>query len=67
MAREDVESCEGYQVCIGSRGICLPKSCDVKRVKDAGRVLNTGGTENCCEGGKEKYIYSSCCDRIHIL
>jgi len=39
----------------------------VKRVEDAGGVLNTGGKGNGGEGGKKGYIYSSSCDLIHVL
>jgi len=39
----------------------------VKRVEDAGGVLDTGGKEDGVEGGKKGYIYSSSCDLIHVL
>ena len=54
-------------MCCGTIGVALSKSHDVERVTDAGTVLNTGATEIRGEGGKKGYIYSSCCDLIHIL
>jgi hypothetical protein len=39
----------------------------VARFENAGGVINTGGKENGGERGKKGYIYSSCCDLIHIL
>jgi len=49
-------------VCFETRGVVLCKSLDVKRVEDAGSVLNTGGKENGGVGGKKGYIYMSSCD-----
>ena len=49
-------------MCFGTRGNVLCKSRDVKIVKDAGGVFNTGGKENEGVGGKKGYIYSSSCD-----
>ena len=49
-----VQSCVGYWVCFGMRGIVLYKSCDVEIVQDAGGVLNTGRKENGGVGGKKR-------------
>jgi len=54
-------------VCFGTRGVVLCKSRNVKRVEDAGVVLNMGGKENGGVGGKKGCIYSSSCDLIRIL
>jgi len=67
-----VQSCVGYRVCFGMRGIVLCKSRDVEIVQNAvcliaGGVFNMGGRENGGVCGKNGYIYSSSCDLIHIL
>jgi len=43
-------------VCFETRGVVLCKSCDVKRVEDAGGVLYMGGKVNGGVGGKKGYI-----------
>jgi hypothetical protein len=60
--RGKVQTCVGYQVCFGTRGVVLCKSRVVKRVQDPGGVFNTGGKQNGGEGGKMGYIYLSSCD-----
>jgi len=65
--RVNVQSCEGYSVCFGTRGVVLCKSRDVEIVQDAGGVFYTGRKENGGVGGKTGYIYSSSCDLNHIL
>jgi len=45
-------------VCFGMTGSVLCRSPDVRRVEDAGSVLNPGGKQNGGEGGKEGYMYS---------
>jgi len=67
MPRGNIQSCVGYRVCFGARGVVLCKSHDVERVEDGGGVFNTGGKENRGVGVKKGYIYSSCCELIHIL
>jgi hypothetical protein len=54
-------------VCFQTRGIILCKSIDVKRVEDAGGMLNTGVKETGGVGGKKGYIYSSSCNLLHVL
>jgi len=61
-ARGNVQSCVGYGVCSGTRGVVLWKSREVEIVQDAGGVFDTGGKENGSLGGKKRYIYSSSCD-----
>jgi len=63
----NVQSCVGYWVCFGTRGIVLCKSRDVRIVQDAGGEINTGRKEDEGVGGKKGYIYLSSCDLIHIL
>ena len=63
----NVQSCVGYQLCFGTRGVVLCKSRDVEIVQDAAVVFNMGGKDNGGVGGKKRYIYSSSCDLIHIL
>ena len=65
--RGNLQSCLGYLVCFGPRGIVLCKSRDIKRVEDACGVLNMGGTEYGGVGRKKGYRYSSSCNLIHIL
>ena len=48
----NVQSCVGYWVCFGTRGVVLCKSCDVKIVQDAGSVFDTGRKDNGGVGGK---------------
>jgi hypothetical protein len=67
MPRRNIQSCVGYQKCFGTRDIVLCKSQDVKRVEDAGSMLNTGENEDGGDGRKRRYFYSSSCDLIHIL
>jgi len=55
----DAQSCVGYRVCFGTRGVVLGKSLDVEIVQDAASVFNTGGKDNGGVGGKKGYIYSS--------
>ena len=50
----NVQSCVGYQVCFGTRGVVLCKSRDVDIVQDAGGVFNTGSKENGGVGGKKR-------------
>jgi hypothetical protein len=54
-----VQGCLGYRLCIGTRGVVLCKSQDVKAVPDAASVFNTGGKDNGGVGAKMGYIYSS--------
>ena len=63
----NVQSCVGYQVCFGTRGVVLCKSHDVKIGQDAAGVFYMGGKDNGGVGGKKGYIYSGSCDLIHIL
>ena len=42
----NVQSCVGYRVCLGMRGVVLCKSRDVEIVQDAGSVFITGRKEN---------------------
>jgi len=75
--RVNIQSCVGYQVCFGTRGVVFCKSHDVEMVPDAGSVFNSGRKDNGGVGrqrkgnggvgGKRGYIYSSFCDLIHIL
>jgi len=60
--RGNVQSCVGYWVYFGTRGVVLCKSHDVEGVEDAGSVLNTEGKEHGGVGEKKRYIYSSSCD-----
>ena len=61
------QSCVGYLVCFGTRGVVLCKSRDVEIVQDSAGVFNTGDKDSGGGGGKNGYIYSSSCDLIHIL
>jgi len=54
-------------MCLGTTGVVLCKSCDVKIGKDAAGVFNTEAEDNGVVGGKKGYIYLSPCDLIHIL
>jgi len=54
--RANIQSCVHYQVCFGTRGVVLCKSCDVARVEDAGGVLYMGGKVNGGVGRKKGYI-----------
>jgi len=65
--RGNIQSCVGYGVCFKTRRVGLCKSRDVEIVQDAGGMFKTGGKENGGVGGKNRYIYSSSCDSIHIL
>ena len=47
----NVQSCVGYRVCFGTRGIVLCKSCDIEIVQDAAGVFTTGRKENGGVGG----------------
>jgi len=38
--RVNVQSCVGYRVCFGTRGVVVCKSRDVEIVQDAGGVFN---------------------------
>jgi hypothetical protein len=60
--RGNVQSCVGYQLYFGTRGVLLCKLCDVNMVQDAGGVFNMGGKENGGVRGKMGYIYLSSCD-----
>jgi hypothetical protein len=55
----NVQSCDGYRVCFGTRGVVLCKSRDVELVQDAAGVFNTGGKDNGGVGRTNGYIYSS--------
>ena len=61
------QSCVGYRLCCGMRGVVLCKSPDVEIVREAASVFNTGRKNNGGVGGKKRYIYSSSWDLIHIL
>jgi len=50
----NIQSCVGYWVCFGTRGVVLCKSRDVEIVQDAGSVFNMGRKENGCVGGKKR-------------
>jgi len=50
--RGNVQSCVGYRVCFGTRGVVLYNSRDVEIVLDAGGVFDTRGKENEGVGGK---------------
>ena len=63
----NIQSCVGYQVCFGTKGVVLCKSRDVNIVQDAAGVFNRGGKDSGDVGGKKGYIYFSFCDLIHIL
>jgi len=63
----NVQSCVGYPVSFGTRGIDLCKSRDVERVQNTCGVFNMGGKENGGVGGRKGYIYLSSCNSIHIL
>jgi len=60
--RGNVQSCLGYWVCFGTRGVVLCKSRDVEIIQDTGGVFNMGGKENGGVGGKNEYIYPSSCN-----
>jgi hypothetical protein len=53
--KENNPSCLRYSVYIGTKGVVLCKSHDVKRDHYAGGVLNTGGKENRGVHGKTGY------------
>ena len=55
----NVQSCVGYQVCFGMRGVVLCKSRNVEIVQDAAGVFDTGGKQNGGVGWMKGYIYSS--------
>jgi len=50
----NVQSCVGYRVCFGMRGVVLCKSRDVEIVQDAGSVFITGRKENGGVGRKKR-------------
>ena len=54
-----VQSCVGYQVCFGTRGIVLRKSHDVEIAQDAGSVFHTRGKQKGGVGRKKGYMNSS--------
>jgi len=59
--RRIVQSCVGYWVCFGTRGVVLCRSGDVEIVQGAGSDFNMGGNGNGGIGGKKGYIYWRCC------
>ena len=63
----NVQSCVGFRVGFGPRGIVWRKSRDAEMVQDAGGVFNTGQKDNGGVGGKKGFIYSSSCDQIQTL
>jgi hypothetical protein len=63
----NVQSCAGYRMCFGTRGVGWCKSHRVEIVQDAAGVFNIGEKDSEGVGGKKGYIYSSSCDLIHFL
>jgi hypothetical protein len=58
----NVQSCVGYGVCFGTRGIEFSNSRDVNIVQDTCCVFNTGGKEDGSAGVEKGYISASSCD-----
>jgi len=52
----------GYRLCFGTRGVVFCKSCDVKKVQDAGGVFNMTGEEKGGVDGKMGYINWTFCN-----
>jgi len=61
-SRGDLQSCAGYWLCFGMKGVVLCNTHGVKIVKEAGGVFNTRGEEYGGVSGKNGCIYSSSCD-----
>jgi hypothetical protein len=56
--RVNAQSCVGYRVYCGTRGIVLCKSRDVDIVQDVASVFNKRGKDSEGVGEKKGYIYS---------
>ena len=63
----NIQSCVGYWVCFGTRGVVLFKSRDVEIVQDVGGVFNTGRMENGGVGEKKREWRCRQEERIYIL
>jgi len=65
--RVKVQSCVGYWVWFGARGVVLCKSRDIEIVQDAGGVFNMGRKENGGVGVKKRERRGRREDGIYVL